>query len=94
MAGVDESFGEKFSALLQPIRCAAPPSFLPQRFFADETYVVLWDGRDLAQNWNIDVASELEDYMDELEDIKISFDGGETELNFAEGTGAPRRLPS
>ena len=51
-------------------------------------------GRDLAQNWNIDVASELEDYMDELEDIKISFDGGETELNFAEGTGAPRRLPS
>ena len=54
---------------------------------------MLWDGRDLAQNWNIDVASELEDYMDELEDIKISFDGGETELNFAEGTGAPRRLP-
>ena len=49
--------------------------------------------RDLAQNWNIDVASELEDYMDELEDIKISFDGGETELNFAEGTGARRRLP-
>eukprot|EP01044_Picomonas_judraskeda_P041861 COSAG03_NODE_21274_length_306_cov_1.086957_1_plen_48_part_10 len=27
--------------------------------------------RDLAQNWNIDVASELEDYMEELEDIKI-----------------------
>ena len=41
--------------------------------------------RDLAQNWNIDVASELEDYMEELEDIKISFDDGETELNFAEG---------
>ena len=31
------------------------------------------------------MASELEDYMDELEDIKISFDEGETELNFAEG---------
>jgi condensin-2 complex subunit H2 len=44
--------------------------------------------RDLAQNWNIDVASELEDYMDELEDIKISFDEGETELNFAEGERA------
>ena len=39
------------------------------------------------------MASELEDYMDELEDIKISFDGGETELNFAEGTGARWRLP-
>ena len=41
--------------------------------------------RDLAKNWNIDVASELEDYMEELEDIKVSFDDGETELNFAEG---------
>ena len=39
---------------------------------------------DLAQNWNIDVASELEDYMEDLEHIKISFDDGETELNFAE----------
>ena len=44
--------------------------------------------RDLAKNWNIDVASELEDYMEELEDIKVSFDDGETELNFAEGAYA------
>ena len=94
MAGVDESFGEKFSALLQPIRCAAPPSFCHSDFLAIMRRCIVARGRDLAQNWNIDVASELEDYMDELEDIKISFDGGETELNFAEGTGAPRRLPS
>ena len=47
------------------------------------------------------MASELEDYMDELEDIKISFDEGETELNFAEGerpycfaTGAGSFSPS
>ena len=93
MAGVDESFGEKFSALLQPIRCAAPPSFC-SKISGAERLLLSVNGRDLAQNWNIDVASELEDYMDELEDIKISFDGGETELNFAEGTGAPRRLPS
>lgn len=40
--------------------------------------------RDLAQNWAIDVAAELEDYMEELELIKVSFDEGQTELNFAE----------
>jgi len=40
--------------------------------------------RDLAQNWNIDVAKDLEDYLDELEHIEISFDGGITSLNFAE----------
>jgi condensin-2 complex subunit H2 len=38
----------------------------------------------LAQNWNIDVAKDLEDYLDELEHIQISFDGGKTSLNFAE----------
>ncbi len=40
--------------------------------------------RDLAQNWNIDVARDLEDYLEELETIEISFDGGSTTLNFAE----------
>lgn len=40
--------------------------------------------RDLASNWNIDVAKELEDYLEELEAITISFDGGTTNLNFAE----------
>lgn len=39
--------------------------------------------RDLAQNWSIDIASELEEYLGELESITISFDDGRT-LNFAE----------
>lgn len=40
--------------------------------------------RDLAQNWNIDVAKDLEEYLEELEQISISFDGGRTTFNFAE----------
>lgn len=39
---------------------------------------------DLAQNWNIDVARDLEEYLDELEGVEISFDGGKTSLNFAQ----------
>lgn len=38
----------------------------------------------MAQNWNIDVAKDLEEYLEELESIQISFDGGKTTLNFAE----------
>lgn len=41
--------------------------------------------RDLADNWNVDIASQLEDYMDELASIVVSFDGGVTNVNFAEG---------
>lgn len=40
--------------------------------------------RDLAANWSIDVASDLEEYLEELENIEITFDGGKTSLNFAE----------
>lgn len=40
--------------------------------------------RDLASNWHIDLASELEEYLQELEHIHISFDQGKTQLNFAE----------
>eukprot|EP00466_Bigelowiella_natans_P016215 jgi/Bigna1/74920/fgenesh1_pg.31_\ len=39
--------------------------------------------KDLATNWNINVASELEEYMLTLEEIHTSFDGGK-DLNFAE----------
>lgn len=38
----------------------------------------------MAQNWNIDVAKDLEEYLDELEHVQISFDGGKTSLNFAQ----------
>jgi condensin-2 complex subunit H2 len=41
--------------------------------------------RDVAENFNIDLAHELEEYLSELESISISFDGGKTQLNFAEG---------
>ena len=40
--------------------------------------------RDLADNWNIDVAAELEEYLEDLESVVISFDGGKSNLNFAE----------
>lgn len=44
--------------------------------------------RDLASNWNIDIAAELADYLEELESITFSFDGGHSTLNFAEGKEA------
>ena len=40
--------------------------------------------RDLAQNWAIDVARDLEDYLEELEGITGSFDGGVTSHMFVE----------
>ncbi|CAM9486123.1 unnamed protein product [Choristocarpus tenellus] len=40
--------------------------------------------RDLAQNWDIDIASSLEDYLEDLEGITISLDGGASNVNFAE----------
>ncbi|XP_059182010.1 condensin-2 complex subunit H2 [Centropristis striata] len=40
--------------------------------------------RELYKNWDIDVASELNDYLEELDDMCITFDGGRTSMNFAE----------
>ena len=40
--------------------------------------------RDLAENWNIDIAAELVEYLEALSDISIAFEDGETNLNFAE----------
>lgn len=40
--------------------------------------------RDLADSWNIDLASDLATYVDELSAIQISLDGGSTTVNFAE----------
>ncbi|XP_068442394.1 condensin-2 complex subunit H2 [Clinocottus analis] len=40
--------------------------------------------RELTKNWEIDVASELNDYLEELDNMCITFDGGKTRLNFAE----------
>ncbi|XP_071771896.1 condensin-2 complex subunit H2 [Centroberyx gerrardi] len=40
--------------------------------------------RELTKNWDIDVASELNDYLEELDGMCITFDGGRIKLNFAE----------
>lgn len=40
--------------------------------------------RDLAQNWNVDIASSLEDYLEDLEEITITLDDGASKVNFAE----------
>ncbi|KAK1875336.1 Condensin-2 complex subunit H2 [Dissostichus eleginoides] len=40
--------------------------------------------RELTKNWEIDVASELNDYLEELDEMCITFDGGRIRLNFAE----------
>ena len=40
--------------------------------------------RDLGQNWNIDIAQELEEYLEELDSITISIEGNHSTLNFAE----------
>ena len=38
----------------------------------------------MADNWNIDIAAELEEYLEDLESVVISFDVGKSNLNFAE----------
>ena len=40
--------------------------------------------KDLAENWNIDLAKDLEDYLDELDSMQYTFGDGAT-LNFAQG---------
>ncbi|KAH3891051.1 hypothetical protein DPMN_015142 [Dreissena polymorpha] len=40
--------------------------------------------KDLTKNWDVDIAAHLEDYLEELETIVISFDGGQTTMNFAQ----------
>uniref|UniRef100_T1JP48 Condensin-2 complex subunit H2 n=1 Tax=Strigamia maritima TaxID=126957 RepID=T1JP48_STRMM len=40
--------------------------------------------RDLAKNWDVDIASLLEKYLNELEAVTITFDGGKTTMNFVQ----------
>ncbi|NWQ72297.1 CNDH2 protein, partial [Neopipo cinnamomea] len=40
--------------------------------------------RDLTKNWEVDVAAQLEEYLEELDHICISFDNGKTTMNFME----------
>ncbi|XP_053925528.1 condensin-2 complex subunit H2, partial [Cuculus canorus] len=40
--------------------------------------------RDLTKNWEVDVAAQLGEYLEELDHICISFDNGKTTMNFIE----------
>ncbi|NXP73673.1 CNDH2 protein, partial [Ramphastos sulfuratus] len=40
--------------------------------------------RDLTKNWEVDVAAQLGEYLEELDQICISFDNGRTIMNFVE----------
>ncbi|XP_040089477.1 condensin-2 complex subunit H2 isoform X2 [Oryx dammah] len=40
--------------------------------------------RDLTRNWEVDVAAQLGEYLEELDQICISFDKGKTTMNFIE----------
>ena len=41
--------------------------------------------RDLSDNWDVDLAGDLNEYLDTLAELEFTFDGGDTTLNFAEG---------
>ncbi|XP_033918778.1 condensin-2 complex subunit H2 [Melopsittacus undulatus] len=40
--------------------------------------------RDLTKNWEVDVAAQLGEYLEELQHVCISFDNGKTTMNFME----------
>ena len=42
-------------------------------------------GRDLRKNFWLDIAKELENHLGETESIPITFEGGATNVDFAEG---------
>lgn len=39
--------------------------------------------KDIAANWDIDIAESLTEYLEELDGLRISIDGGKSNLNFA-----------
>ena len=71
----------RFQHLLQPIRCVMN---LCMYVYGFSLISIPLACSELADNWNVDIAAELEDYLEELASIKISLDGGHTSLNFAE----------
>ncbi|XP_061663479.1 condensin-2 complex subunit H2 isoform X2 [Syngnathoides biaculeatus] len=40
--------------------------------------------RELTKNWDVDLAAELNDYLEELDEMRLTFDEGNIKLNFAE----------
>ncbi|XP_064603130.1 condensin-2 complex subunit H2-like [Liolophura sinensis] len=58
---------------------SSPQSDLEARFAH-----ILQPIRDLTKNWDVDIANHLEEYLDEIESISVTFDGGATTMNFSE----------
>ncbi|KQK85361.1 hypothetical protein AAES_40738 [Amazona aestiva] len=57
----------------------------PARGEAESRFVhLLQPIRDLTKNWEVDVAAQLSEYLEELEHVCISFDNGKTTMNFTE----------
>lgn len=61
-------------------------SGVAHRYVACIVCVMQFGNRDLAQNWDVDIASSLEDYLEDLEEITITLDGGASKINFAEAS--------
>jgi len=40
--------------------------------------------KDLTQNWQVPLADILSNYMEDLQHIEVTFDGGQTSVNFAQ----------
>jgi hypothetical protein len=83
----------RYKKFLEPIRCVIDLLFGASRIVRYRAMMetllslppsLLPTPSDLALNWNVDVAKELEEYLEDLDGISISFDGGKTSLNFAE----------
>ncbi|KAF3815136.1 hypothetical protein GH733_017411 [Mirounga leonina] len=62
-----------------------PPRPLPDMEDAEARFAhLLQPIRDLTKNWEVDVAAQLGEYLEELDQICISFDEGKTTMNFIE----------
>lgn len=60
------------------------PQISPTQDLETRFSVFLNPIRDLTKNWEVDIAKYLEEYLEELAEVQITFDGGETLMNFAE----------
>lgn len=70
MENIDKE--SRFAHLLKPIR------------YCDSHLESLQFYRELADNWDIDIANDLENYLEELESVSINLGDGYRNLNFAE----------
>lgn len=62
-----------------------PPGPLPDMEDVEARFAhLLQPIRDLTKNWEVDVAAQLGEYLEELDQICISFDEGKTTMNFIE----------